>query len=167
MMKHVLPAMAVVALLASPASAQPAATPAPAQDIVQLRTCAIAAGVSDLERLEACEKPILHACANDYAACYGRLLAAWDQLLDASFAELTRGDVLARRDARNLQSAQRAWKRFRDEDCDFYAGVWPGARAPGQLAACRHRETRERAAVMTMRLEAAKRLQSRTISRRD
>ena len=157
-MKRILPAFAAVFLSVSPASAQPAEPPSPAQDVATLRTCALAAGVTDLDRLEACEKPILRSCANDYAACYGRLLTAWDQLLAASFGELTRGGVLARRDARNLQSAQRAWGKFRDEDCEFYAGVWPGARPPGQLAACRHRETRERATVLTMRLEAAKKL---------
>lgn len=166
-MKTVLLAIAAVALFATPVSAQPAppSTPQPVvtqdqgQDIPQLRGCAIAAGISDPAKLEACERPILQACENDYARCYDRLLAGWDGLLNASFRELTRGGVLERKDARNLQSAQRAWIKFRDEDCDFYAGVWPGSRAPGQLAACRHRETRERAAVLTVRLEAAKRLQ--------
>lgn len=166
-MKALLLAAAVAALLVAPASAQPAPPAAPqpsavqdqGQDIAQLRGCAIAAGISDPARLEACERPILQVCENDYARCYDRLLAGWDGLLNASFRELTRGGVLERKDARNLQSAQRAWIKFRDEDCDFYAGVWPGSRAPGQLAACRHRETRERAAVLTVRLEAARRLQ--------
>jgi uncharacterized protein YecT (DUF1311 family) len=129
-------------------------------DISQLRTCAVAAGVSDPGKLEACEKPIMAECGNDYAACYPRLMAGWDGLLNASFRDLTRGGVLERADARNLQSAQRAWIKFRDEDCDFYAGVWPGSRAPGQGAACRHRETRARAAVLTVRLEAARKLRT-------
>lgn len=128
----------------------------PAQDVPQLRACAIAAGIQDLDKLEACEKPILKECGDDYARCYDRLLGGWDALLNQNFRELTRGGVLERRDARNLQSAQRAWIRFRDEDCQFYAGVWPGSRPPYQLAACRHRETRERAAVLSLRLESAK-----------
>ena len=166
-MKALLIAIAAGALFVAPASAQPAIQPAPGpadlqnlgRDIPQLRGCAIAAGISDPAKLEACERPILQACENDYARCYDRLLAGWDGLLNASFRELTRSGVLERKDARNLQSAQRAWIKFRDEDCSFYAGVWPGSRAPGQLAACRHRETRERAAVLTVRLEAARRLQ--------
>jgi uncharacterized protein YecT (DUF1311 family) len=157
-MKHLFLALAAAALASSPAAAQTAAAQAPSQDTAQLRACAIAAGISDPAKLEACERPILQTCENDYARCYDRLLAGWDGLLNASYRELNRGGVLARKDARNLQSAQRAWIKFRDEDCSFYAGVWPGSRAPGQLAACRHRETRERAAVLTVRLEAARRL---------
>jgi uncharacterized protein YecT (DUF1311 family) len=130
----------------------------PAEDISQLRACAITAGLSDPAKLEACEKPILRTCNDDYAQCYDRLMAGWDGLLNMSFRELTRTGVLERRDSRNLQNAQRAWIKFRDEDCEFYGGVWPGSRAPGQLAACRHRETRSRAAVLTVRLEAAKKM---------
>jgi uncharacterized protein YecT (DUF1311 family) len=161
-MKYLAIALVAAVLSIGPATAQTPASPpapqAPAQDIPQLRACAIAAGLSDLTKLEACERPILQTCDNDYARCYDRLLAGWDGLLNASFRELTRGGVLERKDARNLQSAQRAWIKFRDEDCSFYAGVWPGSRAPGQLAGCTHRETRERAAILTVRLEAAKRL---------
>jgi uncharacterized protein YecT (DUF1311 family) len=157
-MKHLLAALCGLALFAAPAAAQPAPLQQPAQDIPQLRACALAAGLSDPEKLEACEKPILRACDDDYARCYDRLLAGWDGLLNASFREMTRAGVLERSDARALQAAQRAWMKFRDEDCDFYAGVWPGSRPPGQRAACRHRETRERAAVLTVRLEAARKL---------
>lgn len=157
-MKGLVVTLAALAFAAAPASAQPAMPQAPAQDIAQLRACAIAAGITAPDKLEACERPILQACENDYARCYTRLLAGWDGLLNASYLELSRSGVLEPRDIRNLRSAQRAWIKFRDEDCDFYAGVWPGARAPGQLAACRHRETRERAAVMTVRLEAARKL---------
>ncbi|MBT9446181.1 MAG: DUF1311 domain-containing protein [Hyphomonadaceae bacterium] len=156
-MKGFVVTLAALACLAGPASAQPAQQD-PAQDVPQLRACAVAAGLGDPEKLEACERPILRSCNDDYALCYNRLFTAWDGLLNASFRELSRTGVLERRDARNLQSAQRAWIKFRDEDCDFYAGVWPGSRPPGQLAACRHRETRERAAVLTVRLEAAKKL---------
>ena len=164
-MKGIVFALAVAAAFAGPAIAQsPAPAPAtlqdPAQDIAQLRACALAAGVSDPAKLEACEKPILRTCDDDYARCYNRLMAGWDGLLNMSFREMTRTGLLERRDARNLQNAQRAWIKFRDEDCEFYAGVWPGSRAPGQLAACRHRETRERATVLTVRLEAAKRLRA-------
>lgn len=161
-MNRLLVALAAAALIAAPATAQPQVAPPvlqePAQDIPQLRACAIAAGISDPDKLEACERPILQTCDNDYARCYTRLLAGWDGLLNASFRELSGGGILQRRDARNLQSAQRAWIKFRDEDCEFYGGVWPGSRPPGQLNACRHRETRERAAVLTVRLEAAKKL---------
>lgn len=161
-MKGLVLAVAALALVSGPALAQPpAAAPAaqsPAEDIPQLRACAVAAGLNDPAKLEECEKPILRTCNNDYAQCYNRLMAGWDGLLNLSFRELTRTGVLERKDTRNLQSAQRAWIKFRDEDCDFYAGVWPGSRAPGQLAACRHRETRERATVLTVRLEAAKKL---------
>lgn len=161
-MKGLVLAVAALALVSGPALAQPpAAAPAaqsPAEDIPQLRACAIAAGLNDPAKLEACEKPILRTCNDDYAQCYNRLFTAWDGLLNLSFRELARTGVLERKDSRNLQSAQRAWIKFRDEDCDFYAGVWPGSRAPGQLAACRHRETRERATVLTVRLEAAKKL---------
>ncbi len=156
-MKGLVVTLAALACLAGPASAQPALQD-PAQDVPQLRACAVAAGLGDPAKLEACERPILRTCDDDYARCYSRLYAAWDGLLNASFRELARGGVLERKDVRNLQSAQRAWIKFRDEDCDFYAGVWPGSRPPGQLAACRHRETRERAAVLTVRLEAARRL---------
>lgn len=158
-MKRLAFALVAAAFVAAPASAQPALQD-PAQDIPQLRACAVAAGVSDPDKLEACEAPILRTCENDYARCYTRLMAGWDGLLNRSYTELARTGVLERRDARNLQSAQRAWIKFRDEDCDFYAGVWPGSRPPGQLAACRHRETRERAAVLTVRLEAAKKLRT-------
>jgi uncharacterized protein YecT (DUF1311 family) len=158
-MKGLAVALVAVASIAATASAQPALQE-PAQDIPQLRACVVAAGLSDPEKIEACEKPILRTCNDDYAQCYARLMAGWDGLLNASFRELSRGGVLERRDARNLQAAQRAWIKFRDEDCDFYAGVWPGSRAPGQLAACRHRETRERAAVLTVRLEAARKLRA-------
>jgi uncharacterized protein YecT (DUF1311 family) len=156
-MKAVVAALAAALCLApaTPVSAQPA----PANDVALLRACALAAGFEDLDKLEACEKPILRECNDDYAQCYGRLMAGWDGLLNQSFTEMTRGGVLARKDARNLTSAQRAWIRFRDEDCDFYAGVWPGSRPPFQQAACRHRETRERATVLTVRLEAAKKRQ--------
>ncbi len=163
-MKRLFLSLAAATLFLAPASAQTVAPQSPPQDVAQLRACAIAAGISDPQKLEACERPILQTCENDYARCYDRLLAGWDGLLNASFRELTRSDVLERRDARNLQSAQRAWIKFRDEDCDFYAGVWPGTRAPGQLAACRHRETRERAAVLTVRLEAAKKLRPQPVS---
>lgn len=154
---------ATALLVAGPSFAQgPAATPAvlddPAQDIANLRACAVASGISDPSKLEACEKPILRSCNDDYAQCYNRLMAGWDGLLNMSFRELSRTGLLERRDSRNLQNAQRAWIKFRDEDCEFYAGVWPGSRAPGQLAACRHRETRMRAAVLTVRLEAAKKM---------
>jgi len=152
---------AAAALLAGPSFAQtaaPAALQEPAQDVSQLRACALAAGISDPAKLEACEKPILRTCNDDYAQCYNRLMAGWDGLLNMSFRELTRTGLLERRDGRNLQNAQRAWIKFRDEDCEFYGGVWPGSRAPGQLAACRHRETRTRAAVLTVRLEAAKKM---------
>jgi len=162
-MKGLVLALAAAALLAGPAHAQ-TATPAPAvhddpaQDISTLRACAVATGISDPSKLEACERPILRACNDDYAQCYNRLLAGWDGLLNMSFREMSRTGLLERRQTRDLQSAQRAWIKFRDEDCGFYAGVWPGSRAPGQLAACRHRMTRERAAVLTVRLEAAKKL---------
>lgn len=155
-------AAASAVLFAAPSFAQTggagASVQQPADDVAQLRACAIAAGVSDPAKLEACERPILRTCNDDYAQCYNRLMAGWDGLLNMSFRELTRTGLLERRDARNLQSAQRAWIKFRDEDCQFYGGVWPGSRAPGQLAACRHRETRARATVLTVRLEAAKKM---------
>lgn len=149
-------ALALALVLGDAAFAQPE----PANDAAQLRSCALAAGFENLEKLEACEKPILRQCNDDYAQCYERLFNGWDGLLNQSYRELSRSGVLSRRDERNLTSAQRAWIRFRDEDCEFYAGVWPGSRPPFQLAACRHRETRERAAVLTTRLEAAKKRQS-------
>jgi uncharacterized protein YecT (DUF1311 family) len=132
----------------------------PADDVSDLRACAIAAGVSDYAKLEACEQPILLQCDNDYARCYDRLLAGWDGLLNQSYRGLSADGVLQRKDTRQLRAAQRAWLKYRDEDCDFYAGVWPGSRPPYQLAACKHRATRERAAVLTARLEAARRRQS-------
>lgn len=154
-MKFALAAAVALALSAGAARAQPE----PQNDAAQLRSCALAAGYENLDKLEACEKPILKQCNDDYAQCYERLFNGWDGILNQSFRELTRGNVLERRDARNLQAAQRAWIRFRDEDCEFYAGVWPGSRPPYQLAACRHRETRERATVLAVRLEAAKKRQ--------
>jgi len=159
-MKGLIVALAAAgaSLLAGPSFAQtaaPAVLQDPAQDLSQLRACALAAGISDPAKLEACEKPILRMCDDDYARCYNRLMAGWDGLLNMSLREMTRTGLLTRRDSRNLQSAQRAWIKFRDEDCAFYGGVWPGWRAPGQLAACRHRETRERATVLTVRFEAA------------
>jgi uncharacterized protein YecT (DUF1311 family) len=151
--------LAVVLVPLTVAFAPPAAADT-AEDVAQLRSCAIAAGPSAPDKLEACEKPILRQCNDDYALCYDRLMAGWDGLLNQTFRELTRGGVLEGRDVRNLRSAQRAWLRFRDEDCAFYAGVWPGSRPPFQRAACQHRETRERAAVLTARLEAARKRQA-------
>ncbi len=157
-MKSSLAAIAALALtaLAAPAFAQSGAPPP--SDVSQLRTCVLAVVDEEPLAIKACERPILAQCNQDYAVCYNRLLAGWDGLLNDSFRQLTRGGVLQRADARRLQDAQRAWIRYRDADCKFYAGVWPGSRPPYQQAACIHRHTRERAATITVRLQAARAL---------
>ena len=156
-MKSSLAALAAAALtmLTLPAAAQPAA---PVDDVARLRTCVLAAGDDDPQAIKACERPILAQCNGDYALCYNRLLEGWDGLLNDSFRQLTRDRILLRADGRRLQDAQRSWIRYRDDDCKFYAGVWPGSRPPYQFAACLHRHTRERAAILTVRLDAAKKL---------
>lgn len=157
-MKSSLAAVAALTLIvfAAPASAQPAAPPP--DDVAQLSACVVAAGDEEPQAIKACERPILAQCSGDYALCYDRLLAGWDGVLNDSFRQLTRGGVLQRADARRLQDAQRGWIRYRDADCKFYAGVWPGTKPPYQYAACIHRHTRERAAIVTLRLQAARAL---------
>ncbi|MDX2235820.1 MAG: lysozyme inhibitor LprI family protein [Hyphomonadaceae bacterium] len=150
------------ALLLVGAATPAAAAPDSALDVAQLRACALAAGIDNPRQAELCEAPLLAQCDGDYARCYDRLLGAWEALMAASLEDLARKGVLERDDAADLRASQRAWARFRSEDCAFYSAVWPGARPPYQRAACRHRMTRERATILTVRLEAARRLRDVT-----
>ncbi len=80
------------------------------------------------------------------AECYRRETAAWDRLLNDSYARLR--DLLDQKQSRKLRDMQRAWLAARDQTCAFYDTLIRGSMAVPAAAACMNRETARRALLL-------------------
>lgn len=131
-------ALALAAALTAPAAAQ-----GPAPPVEAVRACVEAAERAP-EAEQACIGVEALACIDadaaaqttvGMAACYAAETAAWDALLNTTYADLatlsaqlTADEVEAGGEAVDqeglLRAAQRAWVAFRDADCAQEAGHW-------------------------------------------
>ncbi len=133
----------LLALLASPALADPAA------DAATLDACVEAAPTVQAARADCVEALAIPCTAlpenqepEGLAVCFRREVAAWEALMQADLARLAAPLDGAQRTA--LDTSQVDWATHRDSACGFIAVIVGDVMAEWWIPACRLRKTAER-----------------------